>query len=663
MIQRVKQPLSSLVNQTRQKEKESRASDNDFDTSLDILFQSFITWNRLQTDGIVTTQRRDDILNSDTWLSRYPNGFQLLHKGSKCTDSLLIGKGKYSKVYQRGSFAYKVVKLSHHRCLQIPTDKMNEQAAKKLQTQKHYALSNLRCNIKEMCFFHSMDHANVMKASRSQMIMEHGSLKKFIHEMTRARCTLQQMIRSHELLCFQDLVYMMRGVAEGLAYMHKFGIIHGDIKPSNILVSHRYESQISDFTLTTFRDKGTDMAFGTLYWRSPECLLQQEAREPNDVWAFGVILMDSLYGCNYMGDIMQARDNEHLLQALACLLVDPSPEFVRKRFVENAGWSPQRVEQLLTHTDEQLSFRISDAKVQITLSEEELGMVQDMISRILLWDPEERLTMAQVLEHPFFTSSRAVNPLPRNSEVLGFDAPIIWKQHRLERVWNVQWRDRSEREYIKNWSKFFFHQTYNKVMPPEDDWLLEDCIILVKRVIDRLKLLETTFDVNHIIRACCQFMFFMWKDYWSDDPLFECVVFHLLNLLRFNVFALNVKEEYIYDAQRKQPDASPKTQTQTQTQTQTHAHALGLPSEEHKVSSDPKTSHPSVNLWAIPDQTSSLSADAESKTLSNMTMLGTLEDEEENNSHPKVPTHFIRTESDTPSLTVTLPGGRVMTLE
>jgi len=495
---------------------------NDFDISVDLLYQSFITWHRLENEGLVTTQRRDDIQFSETWHHRYPEKFQLLHRGSRCAESLLIGKGKYSKVYQRGTFAYKIVKIGHNR------------------DQSH--LAKLKCNVKEMCFFHSMDHANIMRAGQSQMVMEHGAFKKLIHEMDKARCTLQQMIYSHEITCFQDLVYMTRGIAKGLQYMHKFHIVHGDIKPSNVLITHRYESQISDFTLTTFETKGHEIAFGTLFWRSPECLLMQACNTSADVWSFGVIILDCLYGCNYMKDVMHGTNNEDLISKLSQLLAPASPEWT-------ARCLPGK-EHLLQKSDPEVMRRIQESKIQITVSDKELELVQDLISRILVWDEGARPSMEEVLKHPFFVS-KAINPLPRTSENPMMDAPIIWKYNQMERVWSIQWRDRSERQFIQRWAKYYYHQIFKLKMPEDEDWLLYDIVILSKRVIDRIKLLETTFHVKHIIKACCQFLYFIWKDYWPEDPLFECVMFHILYLLRFNIFALKVEETYAHEATEK----------------------------------------------------------------------------------------------------------------
>lgn len=504
---------------------------NDFDTSVEILCDSFITWHRLQHNGIVTVQTRNDIQYADNWHQRYPENFQILHRGSRCEQSLLIGQGKYSKVYQRGAMAYKIVKLGHNR------------------TQEN--LSKLRCNIKELCFFHSMDHGNVTPCSRSQMVMFHGTFKKIIHEMARARCTLENMIYNHEITCYQDLVYMMKGIAQGLSYMHQYRIVHGDIKPSNILVSQRYECQISDFTLTTFEQKGDDMAFGTLYWRSPECLLKETCGTASDVWAFGVMILDALYGCFYLKDVMHARDNNDMLFKLNCLLTPPDTEWLE------AHLTPIQREHMSLPVDSELVEAVRTRQIQITVSEDQLVLVKDLVASILKWDVQQRPTMKEVLDHPFF-QSRVVAPVPQHSEDPLIDAPLLWCYQAREKVWVIHWRDRSEKEFIQREFKNVYFKLLKTEWSPNEQWLLDDTVVLAKRIVDRLKIMETTFDMKHLIHVCCEFCFFVWKNYWpEDDPLFESSMFHILNLLHFNVMAFNVKEIFLHENQPSHDQPQP----------------------------------------------------------------------------------------------------------
>ena len=475
----------------------SPEKDTDFETSLNILYESFKTWHRLQVKNIVTTQVKHDVITRDDALEKYPDLFSLLHYGSRDRDSYRIGKGRYSDVYARGKYAFKIIKTIHER--------------------NPSSLTTLRCNLKEMCFFHSMDHKNVMKVFVSQCVLEHGNFKKLIHQMPYARKTLGDAILNREILCYSEMFRLFRGIGEGLAYMHQHGIVHGDIKPSNVLIDDN-RTLISDFTLTNFENKGTGISFGSLYWRSPETLAEHSSGKCNDIWGFGIMLLDALYGCYYMQDVLQVESNEDMLLKLP-YLIGPPPETWLERH-------PNKLDRSIVF-DERFIQRIRKTNTQISLSNAQTSNLHDLISRILQWEPADRATITEILNHPFF----AIND----------QIPSQWP----EKKWSIQWRDRQEKESLIKWIKFYYHETFHTALPSNYDWLLTDSMYLAKQLLDQLKSLQCTFNVNQIIRYAGQLYYFFYLDFYPECPLFECAIFHMLQLLEFNIFTLNPEEVFL----------------------------------------------------------------------------------------------------------------------
>jgi Protein kinase domain len=120
------------------------------------------------------------------------------------------------------------------------------------------------------------------------------------YEYTPGR-TFREVLRAGEL---NDTVAVEASaqVLEGLAHAHARGIVHRDVKPSNVLLAdgERVSARVLDFGLAQIPEAETLTAVGdvpgTLAYIAPERLAGKTSTAAADVWAVGVMLWEALAG-------------------------------------------------------------------------------------------------------------------------------------------------------------------------------------------------------------------------------------------------------------------------------------------------------------------------------------------------------------------------------
>ncbi|KAH7388609.1 serine/threonine protein kinase-like protein Kin1 [Pyrenochaeta sp. MPI-SDFR-AT-0127] len=193
-------------------------------------------------------------------------------------------------------------------------------------------------------------------------------------------------IISHGRLKEKQARKFARQIASALDYCHRNSIVHRDLKIENILISKTGDIKIIDFGLSNlFSPRNQLKTFcGSLYFAAPELLQAKQYTGPEvDVWSFGIVLYVLVCG-------KVPFDDQSMPQLHAK---------IKKGHVDYPPW----------------------------LSAE----CRNLIHKMLQTDPTQRLTLSEIMSHPWLTkgfNSPPENYLPHREPLqLPLDKEVIEK--------------------------------------------------------------------------------------------------------------------------------------------------------------------------------------------------------------------------------------------
>lgn len=198
-------------------------------------------------------------------------------------------------------------------------------------------------------------------------------LKRFMDSVTALRPAL---VKSY---LFQ--------LINGIAFCHAHRVLHRDLKPQNLLIDRTGKLKLADF--------GLARAFGipvrhythevvTLWYRAPEILLgSRKYSTPVDVWSIGCIFAEMVMRNPLFPGDSEIDQLHKIFQALGTPTeemwegVSDLPDY-STRF---PGWHKRHIGETVKNLDTR-------------------GL--DLLSQMLTYDPERRITAQAALSHPYF---------------------------------------------------------------------------------------------------------------------------------------------------------------------------------------------------------------------------------------------------------------------
>ncbi|MFN8378294.1 MAG: protein kinase [Anaerolineae bacterium] len=120
-----------------------------------------------------------------------------------------------------------------------------------------------------------------------------------------------------------EILRLLTPIADALDYAHRQGVLHRDVKPSNILIASDGTPWLTDFGLARMAALGSstlsgDMMLGTPHYISPEQALgSQNLTSSTDLYSFGVVLYELVSGrVPFTGDTPYAIVHAHIYDPL-----------------------------------------------------------------------------------------------------------------------------------------------------------------------------------------------------------------------------------------------------------------------------------------------------------------------------------------------------------
>ncbi|CAN6865995.1 unnamed protein product [Brassica oleracea] len=328
------------------------------------------------------------------WLPRSADSFEKLE---------MIGQGTYSNVYRaRDLETNQIVALKKVRFANMDPE-------------------SVRFMAREIIILRRLNHPNVMKLQGIIISKASGSMylvfEYMDHDLTGLASTPGIKFSQSQIKCYVKQLLL------GLEHCHSCGVLHRDIKGSNLLLDRDNNLKVADFGLSTFhrRKQPLTSRVVTLWYRPPELLLgSTDYGVTVDLWSTGCILAELFTG----KALLPGRTEVEQMHKIFKLCGSPSEEYWRRSRLRHAAiFKPQH----------QYKRCLAD-----TYKDHIPPSALALLEVLLAVEPEARGTTSSALQSEFFTTM----PFPSEPSSLP-------RYHQPRKVFDIKLREEEARRRRK----------------------------------------------------------------------------------------------------------------------------------------------------------------------------------------------------------------------
>ena len=236
---------------------------------------------------------------------------------------------------------------------------------------------------------------NIIKLKQIIFIKESGTLNLVFEYMEKDLFELMKS-NSPKHLSEAQIRSITYQTLLGLAYMHKYGFFHRDMKPENLLVVGD-TVKIADFGLAReIRSVPPYTEYvSTRYYRAPECILKStNYNSPVDIWGIGCIMAEMYL---HPKPLFFGNNEKEVLFKICSVLGTPN------HYTWNEGLQMAKMINIKfpSFNSVDLESVIPDASSDAI----------DLMKQMIQWDPNKRATAQNLLNHPFFTNYTIIHKI------------------------------------------------------------------------------------------------------------------------------------------------------------------------------------------------------------------------------------------------------------
>ena len=304
----------------------------------------------------------------------------------------------FTVIQELGSGSFGHVILAQHKITQV------KYAIKAIDKRNTVNIKEMPYFIREIEIMYRVHHPNVVKLFGH---FEDNNYCYFIMEYIPGG-NIYSLVQRLKPVSLQGIASIMKEVISAVYFLHHMNpkIVHRDIKPENVLLDQGNHAKLTDFGWSNYMEgdiKRTTVC-GTPVYLAPEIINNMGHDEHVDIWCIGVLLFELIVG---------------------------RPPF--------SGETEQKV-------------RYNILKMKINWPNNIDSDAADLISKILKYNPDERISLEQMLLHPFFTKffPNAISTLIKPDKSIQYRVFIVSKDNPL--TWNPIFNGNGHGQKIKTYT-------------------------------------------------------------------------------------------------------------------------------------------------------------------------------------------------------------------